>query len=118
MSKKKDDIVGLLPFNTQQLQELLVIYQDNYEELLKAYNQTISFLVLFTLRSDGIIEVPLDVVDAMNEKQKYHIEARRDEERGVFVVTAREQPDEQESEVPVGLVSTDESDERSGSDTG
>lgn len=118
MSKNKDDIVGILPFDAGQMRELLQIYQQNYNDLQEAYNQMLSFLVLLALEAGGIIEVPLSTVDAMNEKETFQISAVRDEERGVFVVTAKEAPDGEISEVSDGPVSTNGDDGRPDSDSG
>lgn len=118
MNKNKEDIVGILPFDANQMRELLQIYQQNYNELQNAYNQMLSFLVLLAVEAGGIIEVPLSTVDEMNEKETFQISAVRDEERGVFVVSAKEALDGQVSEISDGPVSTDGDDGRSDSDSG
>ena len=105
---------GLLPFNTTQLQELLAIYQRNYEDLQEAYHQLLATVVMM-LEDNGPFEFEVARMEEMRTSgQKYEIKIEPLEEGARVKVSVQPHTDN----VPDGPVSDSSADERPASDTG
>ncbi len=106
-----------LPWNVQQLRELVDIYHVNNKQLTATYNELMSLLIVIIDMNDGEMIIPHRFLDEV-ETHKYHLKIQHIEEELVIKTEKESKGGSSAGEVSDGDVSTDGADGRPSGDSG
>lgn len=113
------DMRGLLPFKTEDLRELLHIYQTNYAQMREAHNQLLTFMVMMVEDEGGTVYIDISRLQGMQRNGEYQIRIEPQDDGTILKLSVKGPDNEERAQsVSDGPLSTDGPDGGTPADSG